>query len=136
MLSISKVAGRVAYASRRYIQNRTTMSASASSAKIAVYVTVPSKELGVKIANSLLTDKLAACVNIIPGIESYYWWENKIESDSELLLMIKSRSELLEAITARVVEVHEYDVPEVISVPILGGNEKYLKWIQDNTKSF
>ena len=67
MLSISKVAGRVAYASRRYIQNRTTMSASASSAKIAVYVTVPSKELGVKIANSLLTDKLAACVNIIPG---------------------------------------------------------------------
>ena len=70
------------------------------------------------------------------GIESYYWWENKIESDSELLLMIKSRSELLEAITARVVEVHEYDVPEVISVPILGGNEKYLKWIQDNTKSF
>ena len=50
--------------------------------------------------------------------------------------MIKSRSELLEAITARVVEVHEYDVPEVISVPILGGNEKYLKWIQDNTKSF
>lgn len=101
----------------------------------AYYVTVPSKEMGAKIAKSLLNDKLAACVNIIPGVESYYWWDSKIESDPELLLMIKSRASLLESITAKVKEVHEYDTPEVISVPIIGGNPQYLKWIGESTRA-
>ena len=89
---------------------------------------------GAKIAKSLLEDKLCACVNIIPQVESYYWWEGKIESDSELLMMIKSRADLLASVTDRVKQVHEYDVPEVIGVPILGGNAKYLEWIKESTK--
>eukprot|EP00212_Chloropicon_laureae_P001979 CAMPEP_0197487988 /NCGR_PEP_ID=MMETSP1311-20131121/3007_1 /TAXON_ID=464262 /ORGANISM="Genus nov. species nov., Strain RCC856" /LENGTH=114 /DNA_ID=CAMNT_0043031883 /DNA_START=218 /DNA_END=562 /DNA_ORIENTATION=+ len=101
---------------------------------VAIYVTVPSKDVGAKIAKSLLEDKLCACVNIIPGVESYYWWEDKIESDSELLMMIKSRADLLASVTERVKQVHEYDVPEVIGVPIIGGNAKYLDWIRENTK--
>ena len=74
-------------------------------------------------------------MNIIPGVESYYWWDSKIESDHELLLMIKSRASLLESITAKVKEVHEYDTPEVISVPIIGGNPQYLKWIGESTRA-
>jgi len=132
------------------------------------YVTVNSKTLGVKIAESLLTDKLAACVNIIPGVESMYWvslafglllfhrraraqrpdtpfrlpfccclclqWEGKVETDQELLLMIKSSRALLNQITKRVKEQHEYDTPEVIAVPIVGGSTQYLNWIKENTR--
>jgi len=101
---------------------------------VAVYVTVPSQDAGRKVAAALLEEKLAACVNIVPAIESHYWWEGKIQADAESLLMIKTKAELLESLTEKVKEVHAYDVPEVIGVPILGGNAAYLKWIDANVK--
>ncbi|KAK3244392.1 divalent ion tolerance protein CutA [Cymbomonas tetramitiformis] len=100
---------------------------------VAIYVTVPDKETGKKIASALIESKLAACVNMIPGVESMYWWEGKVETDQELLLMIKSRQSLVNEVTAKVNEVHPYDVPEVISVPITGGSDKYLQWLADST---
>ncbi|CAL9100553.1 unnamed protein product [Musa textilis] len=101
---------------------------------IVVYVTVPNKEAGMKLAESIIKEKLAACVNRVPGIESVYWWDGKVERDAEELLIIKTRESLLGALTQHVKSNHEYDVPEVIALPITGGNEKYLQWIKDSTR--
>ncbi|KAI4307468.1 hypothetical protein L6164_030651 [Bauhinia variegata] len=101
---------------------------------IVVYVTVPNKEAGKKLAESIVKEKLAACVNRIPGIESVYEWKGEIQTDSEELLIIKTRQSLLEALTEHVKRNHEYEVPEVISLPITGGNLKYLEWIKDSTR--
>ena len=97
------------------------------------WITVPSEEVANKIAESLLENKLIACVNIIPGVTSRYWWNGKIESDTELLLMIKTRSNLSEKIIANVKANHPYDTPEVIFASITDGNPQYLQWILNST---
>ncbi|KAG7573519.1 Divalent ion tolerance protein CutA [Arabidopsis suecica] len=102
---------------------------------IVVYVTVPNREAGKKLANSIVQEKLAACVNIVPGIESVYEWEGKVQSDSEELLIIKTRQSLLESLTEHVNANHEYDVPEVIAMPITGGSDKYLEWLKNSTRN-
>ncbi|XP_039053238.1 protein CutA, chloroplastic-like isoform X3 [Hibiscus syriacus] len=101
---------------------------------IVVYVTVPNREAGKKLAGSIVKEKLAACVNIVPGIESVYEWEGKINSDPEELLIIKTRQSLLEALTEHVKANHEYDVPEVIALPITGGSPRYLNWLKNSTR--
>ncbi|XP_047948014.1 protein CutA, chloroplastic-like isoform X1 [Salvia hispanica] len=101
---------------------------------IVVYVTVPNKEAGKKLAESIVKERLAACVNRIPGVESVYEWKGEIQTDSEELLIIKTRESLLEALTEHVKANHEYDVPEVISLPITGGNLQYLEWIKNSTR--
>ncbi|XP_075650515.1 protein CutA, chloroplastic [Castanea sativa] len=101
---------------------------------IVVYVTVPNKEAGKKLAESIVREKLAACVNRVPGIESVYEWKGEIQTDSEELLIIKTRQSLLEALTEHVKANHEYEVPEVISLPITGGNLQYLEWIKSSTR--
>ncbi|KAJ6391444.1 hypothetical protein OIU77_025425 [Salix suchowensis] len=101
---------------------------------IVVYVTVPNREAGKKLAHSIVKEKLAACVNIVPGIESVYQWQGEIQSDAEELLIIKTRQSLLEALTEHVKANHEYEVPEVISLPITGGSIPYLKWLKDSTR--
>ncbi|XXG40473.1 hypothetical protein AAC387_Pa01g1181 [Persea americana] len=113
----------------------TGMESSASAVpSIVVYVTVPNKEAGKKLADSIVREKLAACVNIVPGIESIYFWNGEIQTDSEELLIIKTRESLLEALTEHVKSNHEYEVPEVIAMPITGGNLKYLEWIKNSTR--
>ncbi|CAA7037829.1 unnamed protein product [Microthlaspi erraticum] len=102
---------------------------------IVVYVTVPNREAGKKLANSIVQEKLAACVNIVPGVESVYEWEGKVQSDSEELLIIKTRQSLLESLTEHVNANHEYDVPEVIALPITGGSDKYLEWLKNSTRN-
>lgn len=73
-------------------------------------------------------------MNIVPGIESVYWWEGKVQTDAEELLIIKTRESLLNALTEHVKANHEYDVPEVIALPISGGNLKYLEWLKNSTR--
>merc|ERR1719187_818868 len=93
------------------------------------FVTAPNADKAKEIAGGLVSHKLAACVNIIPGITSVYEWEGKIETDSEVLMMIKSRTSRLEELTEFVKKNHPYDVCEVITTSIEGGNQEYLKWI-------
>ena len=95
----------------------------------AAFVTVPNMEVAEKLASGLVTSKLAACVNIIPGLTSVYEWEGKVEKDSELLLMIKTRTDRVDELSAWVKGNHPYDVCEVISTKIDNGNPPYLKWL-------
>ncbi|GAB6024435.1 hypothetical protein CHUAL_009598 [Chamberlinius hualienensis] len=93
------------------------------------FVTVPSEEAAKTISHGLVEKKLAACVNIIPRVKSVYEWEGKINEDSELLLMIKTRTSAIEDLTTFVRENHPYSVCEVISTSIEQGNKPYLDWI-------
>merc|ERR1712098_532058 len=93
------------------------------------FVTAPNSEKAKEIAGGLVTNKLAACVNIVPGITSVYEWEGKIENDSEVLMMIKTRTSRIPELTEFVKKNHPYDVCEVISTSIEGGNKEYIDWI-------
>ncbi|KAG5339640.1 CUTA protein, partial [Acromyrmex charruanus] len=95
------------------------------------YVTVPDDAVAKRLARGLVENKLAACVNIIPRLTSIYEWEGKIQEESELLLMIKTRTEKVDALTKYVKENHPYTICEVISLPIQNGNSDYLKWISE-----
>ncbi|KAM3911758.1 protein CutA isoform 2-T3 [Leptodactylus fuscus] len=97
----------------------------------AAYVTCPDVTVAKDIAKGLVERRLAACVNVIPQITSIYLWKGNIEEDNEVLLMIKTRSSKISAVTEYVRSVHPYEVCEVISVPIEQGNPPYLSWVTD-----
>lgn len=84
-------------------------------------------------ANALVDSNLAACVSIIPGLTSIYKWQGQRETGSEVLLMIKTRSEFYEQIEAKIKSMHPYELPEIISVPIKSGLTAYLDWIDNST---
>ena len=100
---------------------------------IVVFVTTGSEKEGEKIAQALVKEKLAACVNIVPGLKSVFRWKGKISTEEEVLLMIKTKDGLFEKLKKRVIELHSYEVPEIIASPILAGFEKYLSWLEKET---
>jgi periplasmic divalent cation tolerance protein len=102
---------------------------------VLIFITAGTQKEAERIADALLTRKKAACVNILTGIKSLFWWQGKIDSAGEVLLAVKSESQFLDAIVKLVKKLHSYDVPEIIAVPIIGGNEEYLEWINDSLKS-
>ena len=93
--------------------------------------TCPDTETARAIANALVGQSLAACVNIIPAIQSIYRWQDKIECDNEVLLLIKSPQECYPALEAVILSLHPYELPEIIVVPIDSGLPGYLNWIND-----
>ncbi|XP_077052893.1 protein CutA homolog [Siphateles boraxobius] len=97
----------------------------------AAFVTCPNDTVAKELARGIVEKKLAACVNIIPQITSVYEWQGKIEEDTEVLMMIKTRSSKIPAVAEYVRSHHPYEVAEVISFPIHQGNPPYLKWIGD-----
>ncbi|CAL8460793.1 g324 [Coccomyxa elongata] len=107
---------------------------SGASGAVVVYVTVPSQEVAEKIAALLVNPdhRLAACVNIVPGLTSIYWWNGEVQKDSELLLMIKTETRLVSNLTEVVKSNHPYDECEVISLPIVGGSASYIQWIHNS----
>ena len=99
--------------------------------KIVIFITTSSEPEAHKIADLLLTKRKAACVNIVPRVESSFWWQGKLDSAQESLLIIKTRASLLPEIISMVKAAHSYEVPEIIALPVIGGNEDYLNWIDD-----
>lgn len=105
-----------------------------SDQQVLVLVTAPDHPTGDQIAQVLLDQRLAACVSLLPGLVSHYRWEGRIQQDQEVLLLIKTRAELLaEQLIPRIRELHPYQVPEIISLPITGGYPAYLAWILQET---
>jgi len=101
---------------------------------IVVLITVPSPEVGEQIATALLERKLAACVNIVPRIQSIYTWQGTVHNDHEALLVVKTRAALFaERLVPAVKAIHPYEVPEIIALPILTGSQSYLDWIAAET---
>jgi len=99
-----------------------------------VWCTVPSLSVAESLASTLVGTSLAACVNIVPGLTSVYKWKGRIEKDQELLLMIKTRSSLVQKLTRAIAENHPYDTPEIIEAKIEGGSEAYLDWLRGATQ--
>ena len=101
---------------------------------VVVLVTAADEAEAYKIADGLLEAPLAACVNTLPDISSRYWWHGKLEEAGEVLLIVKSRASLLDVIIKRVKELHSYEVPEIIALPVIGGSGEYLRWLEGETR--
>jgi periplasmic divalent cation tolerance protein len=98
-----------------------------------VFVNAGSAEQAEAIAQALVGEKLAACVNIVSPIRSIYRWQDAVQTDTEHMLIIKTRANLVAKIEARVKELHSYEVPEVIALPIVAGAKSYLDWVFEST---
>lgn len=104
-----------------------------SDGKIVVLVTTSDAEDASRIARALVDEKLCACVNVVGPIRSVFKWEGKVCDEAEALLVIKTRGALFDRLCGRIRELHSYDVPEVIALPIVAGNDAYLRWIDKET---
>lgn len=102
--------------------------------KVVVLVTAGSLPESRKIAGSLLEKHLAACVNVVPGVRSFYRWEGKIRNDREHLLFIKTTRGHFEELRAEIERLHSYQVPEIVCLPIVEGSANYLNWIDESVK--
>lgn len=101
---------------------------------VVILVTCANKKEANSIADALIKDKAAACVNVVPKIESVFWWQGKIDHSQEVLLIIKSRKSKLNRIIKIVKLLHSYKVPEIIALPIVSGYKPYLEWINDSIR--
>lgn len=97
--------------------------------KIVVFSTCGSVEEAGRMARALVEKRLAACVNLVPGVRSIYRWKDAIEDDEEVLLVIKTSRALMEELRAEIERLHSYEVPEVIALPVVDGSERYLAWM-------
>lgn len=100
-------------------------------AVLLCYCTCPDAESAQHLARTLVEERLAACVNRLPGIASTYRWEGRVTTDAEELLLIKTTAGRFEALRERLVALHPYEVPELIAVPAAAGHAAYLAWVQD-----
>lgn len=103
-------------------------------AYLTVFCTVDKKAVARKLARLLLSKKLAACVNIVPGLESFYWWQGKIARSGEFLLIIKTSRKKYAALEKCVRENHPYQTAEIIALPIVKGSPAYLRWLEQSLK--
>ena len=103
-------------------------------ADIVLFITTANTEEAQRIARVLLNERKAACVNIVPRISSLFWWQDKLNSAQESLLIIKTKASVLNEIVRLVREIHSYDIPEIIALPIIGGNQDYLEWMGKEIK--
>ena len=96
--------------------------------------TVATAEAAERIARSLVEKGLAACVNVVPGLVSFYRWQGRVERDPEVLLVIKTRSERFEELKAALLAEHPYDLPELVAFPIAAGHQPYLEWLEASVR--
>jgi len=102
--------------------------------RLVVLSTVGKAEDAERIGRALVERGLAACVNVLPAVTSIYRWKGKVEKDEERLLVIKTRAERFEALRQALVSLHPYEVPEVLALPIAGGHQPYLDWLDESVK--
>lgn len=101
---------------------------------ITVFVTCASRKEASLIAKKLLNEKLIACANIIDGVSSLFWWKGKIDRAEEWLIVIKTVRKNFNKIENRIKELHSYEVPEIVALPIVKGERNYLKWIDESVE--
>jgi periplasmic divalent cation tolerance protein len=102
---------------------------------IVAFSTCPEEGVARRIAEALVTEKLATCVNRIANVRSSYIWDGRLQDDGEILLIIKSTAERLPAMRARLIDLHPYDLPELVVTNVISGNEPYLDWIRRGVQS-
>ncbi|MBI4284978.1 MAG: divalent-cation tolerance protein CutA [Chloroflexi bacterium] len=100
---------------------------------VVLFITTPSPEEGQRIADALLRKRRAACVNIVPQVKSTFWWQGKLDAAHESLLIVKTKKALIDDVVKTVREHHSYTVPEIIALPVIGGNLDYLDWLERET---
>ncbi len=98
-----------------------------------VLCTCPDQDTAIGIGERLVEERLAACVNLLPGVTSVYRWQGKLQRDNENLLLIKTTGDRFEALSTRLRQLHPYDLPEIIAVPITDGLPDYLSWVSECT---
>jgi len=101
---------------------------------VTVLVTVSSEEEAVRIARTIVEERLAACANLVPGVRSIYRWKGEIWDTAELLLLVKTRAALVPALQQRIRQLHSYEVPEMVALPIIAGWPDYLDWVRESTQ--
>jgi periplasmic divalent cation tolerance protein len=99
--------------------------------QVVALVTVGSEQEARLIAQTLVEDRLAACVNLVPRIISIYHWQDQVQEDEEWLLMIKTRRAVLDEVIQQVQGLHSYDLPEIVALPVIGGSEDYIRWLDE-----
>jgi periplasmic divalent cation tolerance protein len=100
---------------------------------IVVLITTASREEAERIGRRLVEDRLAACVNVVPQVRSFFVWEQKLSQEDEALLVVKSRRARFPQLAAAVKKLHSYNVPEIIALPVIGGSVDYLRWVSEST---
>ncbi len=95
-----------------------------------VLMTASTKEEAVRIVRALLEERLIACANIMDHVSSFFWWQGKIEEEKEVLVIMKSHESLFKKLSQRVMELHSYDTPEILALPIVNGSPSYLDWMK------
>jgi periplasmic divalent cation tolerance protein len=98
-----------------------------------IYVTAPGRDEALSLARTLVEERLIACANVLDGMTSVYWWEGCVQQDPEAVMICKTRSDLAEAVIARVKDLHSYACPCVVAMPIAAGNPAFLAWIDAET---
>lgn len=106
------------------------------SSPVLIYMTAGSREEALKIGRTLVEERLAACVNVLGGMTSLYWWNDAVQEDEEVAFLAKTRQGLVDPLIERVKALHAYDCPCIVSLPITDGNVAFLQWIQDQTSEF
>lgn len=101
---------------------------------LLILCTCPTSSAATAIATALLEERVAACANQVPGIKSMYRWEGRVEHDDEVLLLIKTTSQMFAQVEAIIGNLHPYELPEIIAVPLAAGSEAYLNWIKSATE--
>ncbi|MDR4507537.1 MAG: divalent-cation tolerance protein CutA [Candidatus Brocadiaceae bacterium] len=101
---------------------------------IVIFVTAGSKDEARKIGKTLVEEELVACCNIVQSVESLFKWQGKVTLENEILLIIKTREDLFLDVEKRILQLHSYEVPEIISLPITHGTKRYLDWLREETK--
>jgi len=102
---------------------------------VVILSTCPDTGTAERLATALVEESLAACVNVVPGLRSIYRWNDAVQADEEVLMLIKTTAARLEAARLRLVELHPYEVPEVVALPVADGHHAYLEWVSNSTRT-